>query len=39
MSFATDKFYVSHFTRTHNLKEILEARSLQPVNLQKALDI
>ena len=36
--FPENKFYVSHFTRTHNLKEILESRALQPVNLQKALD-
>jgi len=29
------KFYVSHFTRTSNVKEIIEARALQPVKIQK----
>jgi hypothetical protein len=35
MSFPIEKFYVSHFAKIHNLKKILESRSLQPPKLQR----
>jgi hypothetical protein len=37
MSFPAEKFYVSHFTKIHNLKKILKSHSLQPQKLQQQL--
>ena len=36
--FPIEKFYVSHFTRVHNLKSIIEARALQPPIFQENFD-
>lgn len=37
-NFPTDKFYVSHFTRVHNLENIIKVRALQPPIFQENFD-
>ena len=33
--FPEEKFYVSHYTRTSNVEDIIKSRALQPVKIQK----